>query len=1131
MPTTSPIFEVPTLDDSVPNLVSRIEPISRNEEHESTYENSPTRLLSYRPSSSLSHHRSHSGGDSSHDREFYAYMSEPSVSEDGGSSSQYMPISPQHGGSIHMNDSPSNTSLSSLGSPGGNQFRRKIFQQYTEKVLTPTGALVASEKKCGETVLENTEKDGNDSKHISKSGGRKLLCQNNEESVQKEIQAQPTCTGLHSKINNQQKSSNVKIFKPVQREDATTPESQRYMTAIESSDDEDGQSTSSGGLSYDSSSQEGQTPRNKNGNFCTQDKKHFLNNPLPVDADMDLDISPDSKGEEKQYLLSNTDSGPMDTSSAACSPEDLNPQNYSHSTTLETPNRYDMQVQCLEDDENITPIRKTSRESHKKLSQSELSKGKTIDLSIPITDVDETKEVNPDQRRPRLSSSEKRSLGHRRTRSGDEAAATLLTGSSEWIGMELDKLPLPNERDADNYQEEDVTPNDTTGLKRKTSQQRWKASRKNSPVHAGNPASEDSFVYSGKDITNLEEGISTRFSPRVTGSAAANVDSNGLSPKAGLHRNLSFGEVSFSDTESHFSWISNRGSSVKLSGGETDFSQFQGFPSNQVDSTIITGRTPPATNTIRGIHHDVEMQAKGNVDTYNNAGIHTMASPIHAANNTAKADKNKDYPMFTCPKCKTEQRNFFTVTSAPNDYESPAGYLVSYFIIYMIMSLFIFGMEVSLCYSECSIQSILTCVFSQDNCLFLISKEGWPAMDCVYFSVTTLTTTGLGDYVPTTDSAKIICSIFIYFGVACIGLLLGSLHASSLDDAAKKQTQENLISNCPNCNRRRQSMKVRSLPSGHQNGLVSNGIRRRNVISRQGASSPTETSSLLQSSQTSSITQVAKKDAIPRPLHTIDETLHHSNHSGNKWEPFPKNENWTSAPSGSIGSSPGSASPVETMGRQSHTRHYPIDDSKNIFDPEYSATSRKRNGSEQAIPSFADDDNISDIDNDDHNSQVSAWSGTSSPTDDGDLFKPVSTMKAAKYVILTLKQAGANSLFVIAIGSFGFYYIENLTAVDSFYFTMVLLTTVGYGDIVPQTPEGKLFATIYGLIALAVLLHNMSKISMIPLELRKRRIERAVLMQVCLSTPFRMHSYFENAASNDSLFVNSVWRRIRLCSP
>ena len=59
----------------------------------------------------------------------------------------------------------------------------------------------------------------------------------------------------------------------------------------------------------------------------------------------------------------------------------------------------------------------------------------------------------------------------------------------------------------------------------------------------------------------------------------------------------------------------------------------------------------------------------------------------------------------------------------------------------------------------------------------------------------------------------------------------------------------------------------------------------------------------------------------------------------------------------------------------------------------------------------------------------------------------------------------------------------------TFLFSTVL------GDIVPVTSAGKLFATIYVLVAGTILLHNMSMISFIPLELRKRRIEQAVLTQ------------------------------------
>lgn len=63
----------------------------------------------------------------------------------------------------------------------------------------------------------------------------------------------------------------------------------------------------------------------------------------------------------------------------------------------------------------------------------------------------------------------------------------------------------------------------------------------------------------------------------------------------------------------------------------------------------------------------------------------------------------------------------------------------------------------------------------------------------------TLTTAGLGDFVPTSDFNKVVCSIFIYFGVACIGLLLGSYIASMLDETSRRQARDNRLNSCPNC--------------------------------------------------------------------------------------------------------------------------------------------------------------------------------------------------------------------------------------------------------------------------------------------------------------------------------------------
>lgn len=66
---------------------------------------------------------------------------------------------------------------------------------------------------------------------------------------------------------------------------------------------------------------------------------------------------------------------------------------------------------------------------------------------------------------------------------------------------------------------------------------------------------------------------------------------------------------------------------------------------------------------------------------------------------------------------------------------------------------------------------------------------------------------------------------------------------------------------------------------------------------------------------------------------------------------------------------------------------------------------------------------------------------------------------------------------VALIGTLGFMRLEGLTSLDALYFSVVTITTVGYGDIHPVTMEGKLLAmalilcgggTFFGILAAAV---------------------------------------------------------------
>lgn len=79
-------------------------------------------------------------------------------------------------------------------------------------------------------------------------------------------------------------------------------------------------------------------------------------------------------------------------------------------------------------------------------------------------------------------------------------------------------------------------------------------------------------------------------------------------------------------------------------------------------------------------------------------------------------------------------------------------------------------------------------------------------------------------------------------------------------------------------------------------------------------------------------------------------------------------------------------------------------------------------------------------------------------------------------------------LAAVAIASgTGFYMlVEGLRFVDAFYFSVITLTTVGYGDFAPQTDVGKLFTAVYVLFGIGILLALVTtvaaKVSQMPLR-------------------------------------------------
>ncbi|SNR31420.1 potassium channel family protein [Hymenobacter mucosus] len=61
-----------------------------------------------------------------------------------------------------------------------------------------------------------------------------------------------------------------------------------------------------------------------------------------------------------------------------------------------------------------------------------------------------------------------------------------------------------------------------------------------------------------------------------------------------------------------------------------------------------------------------------------------------------------------------------------------------------------------------------------------------------------------------------------------------------------------------------------------------------------------------------------------------------------------------------------------------------------------------------------------------------------------------------------------------AVGIVGFMWIEKFTLVDAFYMTMITVSTVGFGELHPMSPAGRLFVSLYIFFNLLMLAYLLS---------------------------------------------------------
>lgn len=94
----------------------------------------------------------------------------------------------------------------------------------------------------------------------------------------------------------------------------------------------------------------------------------------------------------------------------------------------------------------------------------------------------------------------------------------------------------------------------------------------------------------------------------------------------------------------------------------------------------------------------------------------------------------------------------------------------------------------------------------------------------------------------------------------------------------------------------------------------------------------------------------------------------------------------------------------------------------------------------------------------------------------------------------SIEARAASSILVIAVwifvGTNVYHYLEDWTWNEAFYFTVVTLTTVGYGDLHPTTATSRTFTAIFLLTGVAVVLAALGVVGSGMLNRQQERIAR-----------------------------------------
>jgi voltage-gated potassium channel len=98
--------------------------------------------------------------------------------------------------------------------------------------------------------------------------------------------------------------------------------------------------------------------------------------------------------------------------------------------------------------------------------------------------------------------------------------------------------------------------------------------------------------------------------------------------------------------------------------------------------------------------------------------------------------------------------------------------------------------------------------------------------------------------------------------------------------------------------------------------------------------------------------------------------------------------------------------------------------------------------------------------------------------------------KARSRIRVQVAAAASSLLALVLAGTVAFRLLEGWTWIQSFYFSVVTLSTVGYGDLHPTSDVTRLFTALFILAGVGIVLASLTVIGTSLLARREERILR-----------------------------------------